>query len=86
VLDTARLLLAGTEPLVAERGGLTLLGLALTNLEPAVPEQPELPFGADDGALDRAVDRVRDRFGSRAVGRTVLQGRDPDLTVPLLPD
>jgi DNA polymerase-4 len=29
---------------------------------------------------------VRRRFGSSAVSRAVLLGRDPGLTVPLLPD
>jgi DNA polymerase-4 len=29
---------------------------------------------------------VRDRFGSEAVTRAVLVGRDPGLTMPLLPD
>jgi DNA polymerase-4 len=29
---------------------------------------------------------VRDRFGSKAITRAVLLGRDPGLSVPLLPD
>ncbi len=38
------------------------------------------------GALDAALDDVRDRFGSAAVTRAVLLGRDQGLTVPMLPD
>jgi DNA polymerase-4 len=29
---------------------------------------------------------VRERFGTDAITRAVLLGRDPGLTVPLLPD
>ena len=46
-----------------------------------------LPFDRHSGAaLDAALDEVRDRFGSRAVTRAVLLGRDQGLSVPLLPD
>ena len=38
------------------------------------------------GPLDLALDEVRDRFGSAAVTRAVLLGRDEGLSVPLLPD
>jgi DNA polymerase-4 len=37
-------------------------------------------------ALDLALDEVRERFGSKAVTRAVLLGRDSGLVVPLLPD
>ena len=36
--------------------------------------------------LDAVVDRVRDRFGTAAITRGVLVGRDPGIWVPLLPD
>ncbi len=39
-----------------------------------------------DAALDAALDAVRDRYGSAAITRAVLLGRDQGLTVPLLPD
>ncbi len=39
-----------------------------------------------DLALDAALDGVRDRFGSDAVTRAVLLGREPRPAVPLLPD
>ena len=46
-----------------------------------------LPFDGDrQAALDAALDDVRDRFGSAAVTRAVLLGRDPGLTMPMLPD
>jgi DNA polymerase-4 len=37
-------------------------------------------------ALDTALDQVRDRFGSAAVTRGVLLGRDQGLEMPRLPD
>ena len=47
----------------------------------------ELPFEAprEDG-LDAAADRVRDRFGSGALRRAAMIGREPHPSVPLLPD
>ena len=38
------------------------------------------------GALDASLDALRERFGAQAVTRAVLIGRDPGLSVPLLPD
>jgi hypothetical protein len=37
-------------------------------------------------ALDAALDDVRDRFGSAALTRAVLLGRDEGLSMPMLPD
>jgi DNA polymerase IV len=37
-------------------------------------------------ALDATLDVVRDRFGSDAITRAVLLGRDPGVSMPLLPD
>ncbi|MGH8990767.1 MAG: DNA polymerase IV, partial [Acidimicrobiia bacterium] len=90
ILATARELLAGSWPLVGERG-ITLVGVAVGNFDPAGAIQLALPFDRGRGAvvdvaLDAAVDGVRDRFGSAAVTRGVLLGRDPGLAVPLLPD
>lgn len=36
--------------------------------------------------MDGAVDDVRDRFGSSAITRAVLLGRDPGVSAPLPPD
>jgi DNA polymerase IV len=86
VLSTARALLAAATPEI-ERRGLTLVGLSVANLEDARAVQLALPFEQGDrDALDAALDEVRDRFGSRAITRGVLLGRDPGLTMPLLPD
>jgi DNA polymerase-4 len=86
ILDSARGLLAASTPLIRERG-LTLIGLSLTNLENEVPLQLPIPFTRrHDVALDAALDIIRDRFGSTAVTRAVLLGRDSGFAMPLLPD
>jgi DNA polymerase-4 len=86
VLDTARALLATVMPLV-ERRGITLVGVAVANLENDLPRQLMLPFDRRSrAALDAAIDDIRERFGLTAVTRAVLLGRDSGLTVPLLPD
>jgi DNA polymerase IV len=86
VLATARALVDSARELIAERG-LTLVGLAVTNLDGDDAVQLSLPFDRSGAAaLDAALDGVRERFGSRAVGRAVLLGRDTDVTMPMLPD
>ncbi len=86
VLSVARGLLVASIPEI-ERRGLTLVGVSVSNLEDARTVQLVLPFeGGASEALDAAVDQVRDRFGSKAITRGVLLGRDPGLTMPLLPD
>ena len=84
ILATARGLLTRAAPLIQARG-LTLVGIALTNLEDAHGTQLSLPFERQR-ALDATLDELRDRFGTAAITRAVLLGRDPGLTVPLLPD
>ena len=84
ILATARALLAMAMPLI-ELHGLTLIGVAVANLDDEI--QLALPLDQrSDGALDRAIDSVRERFGTTALTRGVLLGRDQGLTVPLLPD
>ena len=86
ILATARGLLAEAMPTI-ERRGLTLVGIAVANLENDGAVQLSLQLdGRDRLALDTAVDEIRSRFGSRAVTRAVLLGRNPGFTVPLLPD
>jgi DNA polymerase IV len=86
ILAAARVLHADARPLI-ERRGLTLVGVAVANLEPAGNVQPPLPFRPGDGPeLDAAVDAVRDRFGARALTRGVLVGREERDALPLLPD
>ena len=86
ILSTARRLLTASAPTIQLRG-LTLVGLALGNLDDDSAIQLALAFERDRGeALDSAVDELRERFGPSAVTRAVLLGRDQGLTVPLLPD
>ena len=86
LLATARALLRTAWPMLADRG-CSLVGVSLANLDNEDSVQLMLPFDeVAPGALDAALDGVRDRFGSRAVTRAVLLGRDPGISVPLLPD
>ncbi len=86
ILDTTRGLLATAMPMI-EQQGLTLVGVAVANLENDVPSQLVLPFDRhSSGALDAVLDEVRARFGPTAITRAVLLGRDQGLSVPLLPD
>jgi len=86
ILTTARALYATAGPLI-ERQGITLVGIAVTNLEPDGAIQLALPFRrADNLELDVALDDIHRRFGSKAVSRGVHLGRDTHATVPLLPD
>jgi DNA polymerase IV len=84
ILTTARDLLAASTPMI-ERRGLTLIGISLTNLTPGAWVQLALPF-AESADLDAALDAVRERYGSAAITRAALLGRDPGISVPLLPD
>ncbi len=87
ILTAARTLLATAMPLVRERG-ITMVGIAVTNLDDSsLADQLELPFDElPTVALDIALDRVRDKFGTAAVTRGVLLGRDPGVSMPILPD
>ena len=72
-------------PLIRDRG-LTLVGIAVGNLDDE-SLQLELPFDDDPGAaLDAALDGVRERFGSSAVTRAVLLHRNTGFSMPTLPD
>lgn len=86
ILGTARGLLTLARPMI-ERQGLTLIGVAVANLRGVAGQQLALPFDQRPApALDAAVDQVRERFGSAALTRGTLLGRDPGPTVPMLPD
>jgi DNA polymerase-4 len=86
ILATARSLFATAVPII-ERRGITLLGISLGNLEDDDTIQLALWLDqASPATLDSAVDDIRDRFGSAAITRAVLLGRNQGLTVPLLPD
>ena len=76
ILATVRDLADGAMPMI-RRQGLTLVGISVANFD-GDPDQLELPIvGLPGDALDGAVDRVRDKFGSAALTRGVLLGRDP---------
>jgi DNA polymerase-4 len=86
ILTTVRALLTTATPMI-ERQGLSLIGIAVSNLDNDSAVQLELPFDRYSGsALDAVLDDVRERFGSTAVTRAVLLGRDQGLSVPMLPD
>ncbi|HET9139114.1 DNA polymerase IV [Actinophytocola sp.] len=86
VLVTVRYLVAAAMPVIRERG-LTLIGITVGNLDSSGAIQLALPFDDQSNpALDGVLDRVHDRFGSTAITRAVLLGRDPGMQVPLLPD
>jgi DNA polymerase-4 len=82
ILAAARALLATATPLIEKRG-ITLIGCAVAMLEDDRTRQ--LLLGPEE-ALDAAVDSIRDRYGSAAIMRAVLLGRDPGFSMPLLPD
>ncbi|MFC9788500.1 DNA polymerase IV [Rhodococcus sp. NPDC127528] len=97
ILTAVRVLLDQARPLILGQG-LTLVGVALTNLDREGAEQLALPFETetetgtaerpprDLTALDTALDSVRDRFGVVAVTRAALLGKDRGESVPILPD
>ena len=84
ILVTARELLVAALPMI-EQQGITLVGISLGNLENDDAIQLALPLDRQR-ALDATLDDVRDRFGTAAITRAVLVGRDPGIDVPLLPD
>jgi len=86
IFDVARGLLAAEAQLI-QRRGLTLVGVAVSNLADDTPLQLPLPFARrGELELDLAIDAVRERFGLDAVQRAVLLGRESGLAMPLLPD
>ncbi|MEU1203874.1 DNA polymerase IV [Nocardia sp. NPDC005825] len=87
ILRAARTLLETALPLIKERGGLTLIGLTLTNLDRADSMQLSLPFEARaESTLDSTLDALRDRFGAGTVTRAALLRKGEGLSVPILPD
>jgi DNA polymerase-4 len=84
LLRVARGLLAASGAVIARRG-ITLIGVALTNLCDQNAIQLALPFDRAAG-LDRAVDELRDRFGASVISRGTLVGQAADIWVPILPD
>jgi len=86
VLDAVRGLLTTARPMIEHRG-LTLVGVAVGNLDRSRFTQLELPFDSySGGELDSALDTVKERFGSAAVTRAVQLGRYQGIAMPMLPD
>jgi DNA polymerase IV len=86
ILAAVRSLRERSTELVTGRG-LTLVGIAVTNLERDDMLQLALPLDRrPSAALDAALDRLHDRFGSGTVQRGRLLGRDLGVSVPLLRD
>jgi DNA polymerase-4 len=83
VLATARALLEAARPTIEERG-ITLVGVALSNLEDAGSSQ--LALDDRTAALDSTLDDLRDRFGTEAITRAVLLDREEHPRLPQLPD
>jgi DNA polymerase-4 len=76
VLAVARALLAAARPIIEQRG-LTLLGLALADVDGDTAVQLVLPWAAGaetDGLVQDASDAVRARFGSDALRPATLLG------------
>ncbi|GAA1600047.1 DNA polymerase IV [Kribbella hippodromi] len=86
ILHTARTLLRTAQPLI-EAQGLTMIGISVGNLQTEAAIQLALPFDkAANNELDSALDLVKDKFGTNAITRGVLLGKDQGLQMPMLPD
>ncbi len=84
ILSIARDLLEASMPRIG-REGLTLVGLTIANLDDDDAVQLTLPFH-HRGPVDGVLDDVKDKFGSAAITRAVLLGRDQGIEMPHLPD
>ena len=83
VLAAARTLLDAAWPMIEHRG-ITLVGVALTNIEDAGAEQ--LPLDDRTALLDSTLDDLRERYGTEVITRAVLLDRDETPRLPMLPD
>jgi DNA polymerase-4 len=86
ILVTLRALLAAERETIRRRG-LTLLGVSITNLEGAdAGLQLELAVdGQPPPALDATMDAIRDRYGTTALQRAALLGRNDRMSAWLMP-
>jgi DNA polymerase IV len=81
-----RALVAQATPTI-EGQGLTMVGIAITNLANDDAIQLTLPFDRQaNSALDATLDRLKERFGANAITRAVLLGKDQGWVMPMLPD
>jgi DNA polymerase-4 len=75
ILGAARALLVAARPAI-ERRGITLLGIAVSNLSDHA--QLELPLDPRvNPALDLAIDEIRERFGTNAIRRGLTSPSTP---------
>jgi DNA polymerase-4 len=86
VLTAARTLLDAAMPVIRRRG-ITLVGVAVSNLDfGGGGTQLALPLPPRGGSdLDRALDEVRERYGAGALKRAALLGRDERYEAWLMP-
>ncbi len=84
ILSIARGLLEASMPRIG-RDGVTLVGLTIANLDDDSAVQLTLPFH-HRGPVDGVLDDVKDKFGTKAITRAVLLGRNDDFEMPRLPD
>jgi DNA polymerase-4 len=84
ILSIARVLLDASMARIG-REGVTLVGLTISNLDDDDAVQLTLPFH-HRGPVDGVLDDVKDRFGTMAITRAVLLGRDDGIEMPRLPD
>ncbi|MBB5981487.1 DNA polymerase IV [Kribbella solani] len=86
ILHTARTLLRTARPLI-DAQGITMIGISVGNLQTEAAIQLALPFDkAANNELDSALDLVKDKFGTNAITRGVLLGKDQGIQMPMLPD
>ncbi|RBO74175.1 DNA polymerase IV [Microbacterium sp. H6] len=86
LLTLARALLAAAQPEISA-GGITLLGISLSQLDRAGNVAPELPIDwGDEARLDTVLDTLRGRFGADSVSRAAQLGRDRGWSSPVLPE
>ena len=82
ILAVARALLASAQPMIEDRG-LTLLGMAVANLDDDDTVQLALPFDRyAGGALDTTLDEIKERFGTRPSPAPCCSGAAPGCRCP----
>ena len=86
ILSAVRDLMHEARPMISARG-ITLVGIAVANLDDDDAVQLALPFDQLQGAtVDAVIDDVRARFGTESMKRAVLVGHRMGMEVPMLPD
>ena len=83
MLAAARALLEAAQPLIEQRG-ITLVGVAMTNVEDRGAWQ--LPLDDRTALLDSTLDELRERYGTEVITRAVLIDQDETPRLPMLPD